>query len=323
VFFVVSGFLITKTIAQGRGGLFKPDIRDFYVRRIGRILPLLGLSIAAGIGAIFFIPASAPHLSYCLGGQQSRYEPLFWVSIPFFSFNWFRAFISRHDYGLHWDVLWSLSVEEQFYLFYPYCLRKIGSKNGLYLFLGSWVLLGLAVRLGGVLFFPDEKYWNLGSFANFDDIAMGCLLYLVRERHGKELGREKWLCRFLCLSGLFMLLGAYGATPTDLDYGRRIFGNTLVGGGVFLLLLGGLQLDGFKSGFWAPLRWPGKLSYGAYLLHPLVLFFLWPVLSGFSWLPAFLLFSGAVSGIAWVSYRSFEVPINHWVRSRFKGAARD
>ena|ERR1039458_6145082 len=56
VFFVVSGFVITRLIAHQPGGLFSPNLRDFYSRRFGRIVPLLVLTCLAGLMILWLAP---------------------------------------------------------------------------------------------------------------------------------------------------------------------------------------------------------------------------------------------------------------------------
>ena len=103
---MVSGFLITRVLARGPGGLFQPDLRHFYVRRMGRILPLLFLFVLIGITILLYGQAHVPgaHLN-------PRYHG-FWFCIATFSFNWYEVAVNSQWFGLHWMVLWSLAVEE-------------------------------------------------------------------------------------------------------------------------------------------------------------------------------------------------------------------
>ena len=290
VFFVVSGFLITRFIAQRPEGLLKPDLGAFYSRRAGRILPLFALTVILGLVAWFF-PASGP-MGFCLKNPDAGFSIPFWGSLATFTFNWYRAFFAHpiHDFGLHWDILWSLSIEEQFYIFYPLALWRVGGNKFLAGWLGFFMLLGPMVRGLGVLLAPDSFYWNLNSFAEFDLIAMGCLLFMTSQSLEKELRERKTAALVLCLAGAFILSKTFMALPTPLDYERRVFGPTFIGSGVFLFLLGGFHLDWFESKFLAGFALPGRLSYGGYLLHPAVLFLLWPLLSAQSEKVAFCVF---------------------------------
>ena len=131
LFFVISGFLITGVLAKNPGGLFKPSVRTFYVQRAGRILPLLLTSIWIGICMLMI--SSNPHSDYLdvFRPEVGHLDVAFWLSIATFTFNWFLAFHPPAAFGLHWNLLWSLCVEEQFYLFFPVFLRKANSKKKL------------------------------------------------------------------------------------------------------------------------------------------------------------------------------------------------
>src|ERR1039458_2509710 len=80
MFFVISGFLITRIIDLDKGGLFRPSWKSFYVRRIGRIVPLF--LFAVGLGLLFNL---CPHLdskkfNYCFKLPANPADPLFWSS---------------------------------------------------------------------------------------------------------------------------------------------------------------------------------------------------------------------------------------------------
>jgi peptidoglycan/LPS O-acetylase OafA/YrhL len=87
----------------------------------------------------------------------------------------------------------------------------------------------------------------------------------------------------------------------------------------FFFLLGGLRLDFFESKAWGWLAFPGKLSYGCYLWHPLVLLFLAPWLLRMNFTVALLVFALTTTWVASISYFFFEQPANRWVRKTFGG----
>jgi peptidoglycan/LPS O-acetylase OafA/YrhL len=128
LFFVVSGFLITNAIHNNPGGLKNPSAVRFYVQRIGRIWPLFFVCLGAGIIIYLFMPSGSDLYNdyFPIGGDFG-----FWFCIPTFMFNWFMTF-STAFYSNHWLLLWSLSVEEQFYFLYPLGLKKL--KGGGYFY---------------------------------------------------------------------------------------------------------------------------------------------------------------------------------------------
>ena len=111
VFFVISGYLITKTLLEDS------SIIRFYQRRARRIIPALSLVLVAAltVGALLFLPNDLTQLS------QSIEATLLFVSNIFF---WRKAGYFATETEL-WPLLhtWSLGVEEQFYIFFPLLVR--------------------------------------------------------------------------------------------------------------------------------------------------------------------------------------------------------
>ncbi len=318
IFFVVSGFVITRLIAsQGRPyGLFNPDLREFYTRRVGRILPLLTLICVAGIIMISFFPNPTHPFEYCFKNPKAFFSASFWLSIMTFTFYWYKILwhSAAADYGLHWDLLWSLSVEEQFYFFYPFLLKKLGGERNLRLFL---VILIFFPPVFGALhsfYFSHTSIPVLGNLGPFAAIAMGCLLYLATERFKNYLSGNKMAAFLLCGFGLAIFLKAYLHQDFKADILGHLFGDAFITWGVFFFLLGGLHLDFFNSKLWAPLARPGVLSYGGYLIHPTLLYLLWPFMTGKNEYLAILIFILGTFAVAQLSYQFYEVPVNLWVR---------
>ncbi len=318
-FFVVSGFVITRLIASQPGGLFQPDFRDFYARRAGRILPLLALTCLFGITMISFFPGPSHPFEYCFKGPQAVFTPGFWFSIATFSLYWYKPLfhIPSTYYGLHWDLLWSLSVEEQFYFCYPYLLKKLGNERNLRRLLVAMVFYPPLFNTLHYFYFPDKAVPVLGSLEPFGALAAGCLLCLVSGRFKGALSADPKASLAILFSGLALFLSAYLHQDYKADTWGHIFGFSFISWGTALFLLGGLHLEFFNSKYWSFAVRPGALSYGGYLIHPAVLYFLWPHLAGRNEFLAFFLFAAATFTVAWLSYRYFEMPANAWVRRTF------
>ncbi len=316
-FFVVSGFVITRLIASQPApySLFNPDFRDFYSRRVGRILPLLAATCLFGIVMISFFQTSSYAYHYFFKEPSASFSPCFWLSIATFTFYWYGHPANAHPYGLHWDLLWSLSVEEQFYFCYPYLLKKLDNERNLRLLLVVLIFFPPVYAALHGFYFPKRTIPILGDLAPFGAIATGCLLYLASERFKEILSQNKKISSVVCILGLFLFLHAFLHQDYKADLGGHIIEGSLLTWGLFLFLLGGLHLDFFNSKFWAPLAWPGVLSYGGYLIHPAVLYFLWPIMAGRNEFLAFFIFAAWTFTAAYFSYRFFEAPVNGRIRS--------
>lgn len=319
LFFVVSGFVITRTILKRDPDLGRIDLRGFYARRAGRILPLLALVIALGAVALRVFSGGSPRIDFCLRDPGARFDMAFWLSLPTLSFNWLRI-AREHDsygFGLHWDVLWSLAIEEQFYLGYPLALRVLKRRSRVAAALATVVVAGpIARAMAGRIAPRSFLLAFTNSFAAFDLIAMGALLCFFLERRGRP--AREWSGRVEVLLGL---LGALGVAATyvlsSLDRtADRIWGPTAIALSLCLALAVSIRRGWLTARPLAAMTTPGQFSYGAYLFHPTALFLLWPALQGRHAVLAFAAFAAATLALAWGVYRRFEAPVNQAIRRR-------
>ncbi|HTC20476.1 MAG TPA: acyltransferase [bacterium] len=318
LFFVISGFLITRMLAAVSPSLFRPRFKEFYIRRAGRILPLLVLTVAAGACMVYFFNAPTPGYYYCFRNPRASFDFSFWSSLATFSFNWYRILHENisPSLGLHWDVLWSLSIEEQFYFFYPLILAWLGSEKRFLWFLTAAVVLAPLASWAAYRCHPHSFLIFMNSFTAFGSIALGALLYFLTDRFGGFLGKREKICGCFCFLGVLVSLVIYFGTSI-LDSRDCVFGPLAMSAGLFFFLLGGIPLGLLESKrFWI-FALPGKVSYGAYLLHAGVLYFISPFLFGKDASLYFIVFIVVTTGISWLSYRFFEIPANRWIRRTF------
>ncbi|HVZ79187.1 MAG TPA: acyltransferase [bacterium] len=318
LFLMVSGFLITHVIAKNPGGLAKPNLRLFYVQRIGRIWPLFLL--VCGFGGLLYLLGSPNGPRYREWFQPGPYYgPWFWLSIPTFLFNWFLVAFNDWGYAGQWNILWSLSIEEQFYLFYPLCLKKIARKTRGWMVALGVILFAMAWRLFFYFHWTGNHFiQSYGTPAKLDMIAMGILLYWTVQHHGKALSRAGALSACLCVAGGLLLLASYFGTRWN-DPLEEIYAPELLGLGLFLFLLGGLHLSFFESALLRPLSLPGKYCYGGYLLHLPLKSLLDPFLGRFDVFSRFGICILATTLVAASSYHFFEMPLNRAIRRHFGG----
>jgi peptidoglycan/LPS O-acetylase OafA/YrhL len=319
LFFVLSGFLITGLIAQSPGGLFKPNLRLFYARRAGRILPLLFLFCALGLALNFLAPLPVETKQTFFAGSQAGSQPILWFSIAAFWFNWLRVF-SHQPVDFFWGILWSLSVEEQFYFFYPLALRILASKRNLVLFLGAFVALGPIAQGAAYWLGLNHLTLHYNSFNGFSLIALGSLLYLARGRWAGVLSQKPALGWLFTAAGFALIWKVYFHQPYFADYWGNRFDDLEIGLGLALFLLGALGLKAFNSGkIWGLLGLTGRLSYGIYLYQCVVFCLLAPFLTGRNEFIGFLAAYAAVLGLAALSFYFFERPANQFIRRKLGG----
>jgi peptidoglycan/LPS O-acetylase OafA/YrhL len=172
MFFAVSGFLITSITLRRWGLLAQVNLPGFYWLRFARIAPLLLLLLAvlsglhfAGVDD-FVVPADMGGLGRAL------------LAALTFHVNVLEA--HRGYLPGNWDILWSLSVEEVFYLLFPIVCRVFGRSKLLFAVLFGLVVLGPFAR---TVFADGNEIWEEYSYlGGMEGIALGCLTALMISR---------------------------------------------------------------------------------------------------------------------------------------------
>jgi peptidoglycan/LPS O-acetylase OafA/YrhL len=252
LFFVLSGFLITRILLFNKGNT-KHYFSNFYIRRTLRIFPLYFLFL----GIYYFLVPLIYHIPFIPFSQQIYY----WTYLQSFSetFGW-------NAKGP--DHYWSLSVEEHFYLFWPcliYFMNLKQIKRTVLGLIGLGLILGiLLVRAGYPVF-----YW---TFTNIDLLAIGALL-AVFEAENELTGKTATLIRkiaiglSICLIPLWVIFGG-SENPVI-----QVIKPLLICSPYFLLIFLLIRPKGnswLKNFFSRPfLTYTGKISYGLYVFHPL------------------------------------------------------
>ena len=248
-FFVISGFLITTLLLKEHGKTGTISLRQFYLRRTLRIFP----------AAYFFIAVIAI-LAYLHWIRLIPHEILYAATYT----------MNYHDYKALWlGQLWSLAVEEQFYLLWPGLMLLAGARRA---FRGAWVVVFLVPILRAVMWFglhATDTSMTKHFEAVADALAIGCLLAAYYNR----LGASERYRRLQSHTVLF--LGA--------AFGLVVIGNALflVNRGMFYV--GGQTLANLGTVFaidwairhathplgrllnWKPMVAIGVLSYSLYL----------------------------------------------------------
>ncbi len=284
VFFVISGFLITRLLLSEQAKKGHVSLKLFYSRRALRLLPASYTYIACV--SILWL-AGIVHL-------EARD---FWHAV---------TYTVNYLPGRSWDIghLWSLSVEEQFYLLWPCTFVALGLRRAGWVAAGV-VLFGPVARSAAQLFLAGSPYRDLEMFPLVaDSLAMGCLLAKV----SGWLEGQAWYLRLfrpaysVGLLALLLLINRYGYSTAV-----SVFGTSLINVLIAVLVHRSVYCSRDRMGQvlnWKPIAFVGVLSYSLYLWQQ-------PFLNRYStaWINAFPQNLAFAAAAALASYLLLEKPL--------------
>ena len=306
LFFVLSGFLITGILFDTQ---HDPDYyRKFYYRRALRIFPVY--YFLAVLLVICTIPLGAHwrlgHLFYLV--YLGYPAALIWPSLPYFS------------HMVQVTHLWSLSVEEQFYMVWPWAVEKMRRPNAI--LVGSLIAAGIALALRLYLSAaganPTWAYTLL--FCRMDQLALGAAIAVgVRGPLREQLDRLAPAVLIVAVAIVIVICGVRHTT----DHSDAVF--VSFGYTIIAMAYGSLVVLCLRSASWIPrllstgiLRLFGKYSYGFYLYHFPLADFLSPMKSSLVVLCRSFIFGSTVYIlvcllvnllVAAISFHCLELPI--------------
>jgi peptidoglycan/LPS O-acetylase OafA/YrhL len=317
LFFVLSGFLITSILL--RTAETQASLKTFYVRRTLRIFPIYYLVLIIYFTASASVRFAQPWntVAVYLLFLQAILPPSITHLHMFPHPGWIIAGIS---------VLWSLSVEEFFYLLWaPLIVFTRARRKLLLQFLTIVLLFTPLLRF----FYPDPHGIQEMFLGQMDSLAAGALLAILWKDHAeilrpwaqKNAGRLYLACIGFLGGAIWIDLATGIPYKTPLQ--TRIFDATdytLLWAGWGLLLLITLACSGLQRPFPrllrnAGLRWLGTISYCLYLVH-YPIYMIWRnYLPHIAAVPVALATSLAVSAISW---QFLEGPIMRWKQNSFQ-----
>jgi peptidoglycan/LPS O-acetylase OafA/YrhL len=302
-FFVISGFLITYLLIREQERDGNVSLKNFYIRRALRILPVyLAYLAVVAVLQVF---------------TTLHQAPITWIGDLTFTTNFLpRGIISGH--------LWSLSVEEQFYLVWPITFLWV-SQNKHYV---RWVLAMpiVAAILCHIVSYTNHVPWVVhplfhphSSLVNFDSLDVGCIAAIALGKYeAKTAGVFSGGKRFAAIILGILLIVMPALKPPFLSPVWAVMGNLMQAIGFGVLLVASV----LHPGCFKPLNWPvvvrlGVVSYSIYIWQQI--FYAGPKTYGIStacwlsfpgWLPAAL-------AAGFVSYYGFERPLLK-LRTRYR-----
>ncbi|SDJ93542.1 acyltransferase family protein [Flavobacterium noncentrifugens] len=262
LFFVLSGFLITYLLLAEEKSLKTINVRNFYFRRMLRIWPLYFLIVALA----FFVLPNIPLFTLPGFGKEVVYNNLFlklFLYVIFFP-NLVTTLAGIVPYVSH---AWSIGPEEQFYLVWPFILRRIRKYRiylmlfiiFFYLLIKTLILEFSHQIIGGTLL---KAFW-LGF--NIDCMAIGGLFAVLLFQKHRLLNFfiNKYLFYFSCIFIIVMLANGVEIPHIHYEFYALFFG---------IIILNFAANDQIKISFENRVfNYLGNISYGLYMYHPIAI----------------------------------------------------
>jgi peptidoglycan/LPS O-acetylase OafA/YrhL len=312
LFFVLSGFLITGILLESKKRVSVHYFRNFYARRVLRIMPIYYLSLFL----VFVVWRGFFQRWVGTAGDHKIYY-LFYLQ------NWLEIYRMKTGFsGGYIGHFWSLALEEQFYVIWPCIVWFLSPRRLLSL---SFAMLGgalIARLVFNAIAQTGFEFYNYSSFTRYDELLFGAIVAVGRSEYSVEMEQFARQTSNILLPGLLVALAItlalFGAWSPQVENPlMRIIGYTLlaaISAGLILKALYG-EADGlFRRSLRARgLAFVGTISYGLYIYHLIIKSVVvdWthdlPRLNGIVGVAVLTLTITFV--VAYVSYRFFEMPL--------------
>jgi peptidoglycan/LPS O-acetylase OafA/YrhL len=257
LFFVLSAYLITELLLREKELTGTIAVRAFYARRVLRIWPLY----FGFIGAVFVgqYVVAALHR----GPPEVAFPPAALAAFLLLGGNWYSTLGFLHSPVA---PLWSVSIEEQFYLLWPAWVRRLGF-GGLRWAAVTMVAVANLTRLyllskGS----PEAAIW-CNTLARLDPIAVG--IFVAVTLHGREIQIRPGLRAALFLGGFALLGIVFTSCRIQEDSIPVLLGMIGYPGGTLAVTLLFFAFVGSRWAARQPFLYLGQISYGLYVFHVL------------------------------------------------------
>lgn len=285
IFFSLSGFLITFLLLNEKEKS-EINIKHFYLRRILRIFPLYYFYLIASILSLI-----------CFNTSYNNQTLLFYVlplaNIPFFM-SCGLPLISHY---------WSLAVEEQFYLFWPWLVKF---KKHLLPIVGvliiALIMLKIALRVVAIKTGYEIPYTIL-HVTRFHCILIGCLGAIIyKQNYIRIIALLKSIpAQVIAWAAVFAAMFNHFHVMSVLDNELFSIFTVIL---IFSQIHPGTKIINLEN---KPMDFLGRISYGIYIYHPLLIFLLSKLLhfTSDNWTNRFTVYSGVVISTLAISYFSY------------------
>lgn len=313
IFFAISGFLITLSILQRWGSLAQIELRSFYLFRFARIAPLMLLLLA-----VLSILHLAQFKDFIVTPKVGGLSNALFAAVTF-HINVLEA--QRGYLPGNWDILWSLSVEEMFYFFFPLCCLFFGRGKLLLMILFAFIVMGPFAR---TVFAYNEVWLEYSYLGSMDAIALGCLTAMIVKHMHISI---TMLGVFFCSGAAILILIL--THIANIQWLQHLgLDMTLLAIATCMLIIVAAQTEWKSPRLLNPLRMIGQRSYEIYLTHMFVVyaFFNLFVSLGKPMLGVPVLFVAVIimAGIFGDAVaRLYSEPLNTFLRNRTKSMGSD
>jgi peptidoglycan/LPS O-acetylase OafA/YrhL len=252
VFFALSSYLITELLLREKQQCGEVDVRAFYLRRILRIWPLYFAFLAFAVGLHWMIP-----------GQNIGWRA--GLAFTFLAGNWwivFQGFPSSIIFPL-----WSISIEEQFYLTWPAVVRRLSVRAMAAVAVGLLIVATLMRVYLGAHHAGETQVW-CNTLARLDPIALGVLAAILLKGRTPRLQLLARVALFIAgLTGIALAANYWMVKYDPLTTSSMLFGYPAAALGSVALLIAVLNEHAMLRK--SALVYLGRISYGLYVFHVL------------------------------------------------------
>lgn len=259
LFFVLSGFLITSNLLDSQQSA--NYYSSFFARRILRIFPLY-------YGVLFVGLVILPHLVTLSPQASATHSHQIWLWT--FLVNWFQPF-GKGTYGF--PHFWSLAIEEQFYLLWPFLIHR-RTPRAVWKLCAGIIIAAFAIRAGMLAAGAKSEMLYMFTVSRMDALAAGAACAALLRAPAANALLRRYESRYWII-GCALAAAALAITRVFEIYAVTTFtiGYPLISAAFAFLLLAALApASGFTSIYqsvlnFAPLRAVGKYSFAMYVFH--------------------------------------------------------